>query len=438
MKRILHLTPALLPVLLSALLLSACGVSGDEAPKATAAPTAAVTPKATEAPPVTAEPEDTPTPAVTAEPAPEATPAGILGWLTVPREGVWLTEQEVAEWNSWFYGAAEDPLRWEKLEAGDYIRSQFLTHTYECPEELDLKELFYNGSGQPRAEITTADISAQLRQLGYWYAYTDADKLPLEDLEASLLQYTGLQLRSALEDGSLTLPWAYVPETDSCYHFHGDTNATRPDMEFGYRLGDTLHLFYLHSGSDRELGYCQGYFRVTLQQVGEAWQFRSNLFCDLSGEGVVYRRLQAEEFPRVAIRRDWVLLENLQDTALSGSDMAETRDLLRSRPGFTELALEENLQNACSPYGSLLYGLLEGEAQLYFLCTDGRCLQLPLPGGGSLSTPEAEGSVYPDCAGQLLYLQSWSPEGGDWELTLLMSTGEAVLSRTPPADEAAD
>lgn len=437
MKRILHLSPALLLALL--LLLASCS-GGEEVPKITAAPAVTASPAATESPAptaatdVTPEPAPEPVPEATPEPAPEATPTGVLSWLTIPREGVWLTEQEVEDWNSWFYGAADDPLRWETQAAGGYFRSQFLTHTYGSPEELDLKELFYNGSGQEYREITTADISAQLRQWGYWNTDTDADKLPLADMEASLLTYTGLQLRSALEDGSLSLPWDYVPETDSCYHFHGDTNAVRPELEFGYRLGDSLHLFYLHSGFDRELGYCQGYFRVTLQQVGENWQFRSNLFCDLSGEEAAYRRLEKDKFPAPAFRRDWTLPENLQDPALSASDISEARALVLSQPGFSELELEEYLQNACTPYGSLLYGLLEGEARLYFLCTDGRCLQLPLPEGGSLSTPEAAGDVYPVCAGQLLYLQSWSPEGGGWELTLLMPTGEAVLNRTVPAD----
>ena len=107
-------------------------------------------------------------------------------WLTLPEGAVWLTEEELKEWEDWF--------------AADWMRGQFLTSAYERPKDVDLHELFYIGvdteeeTGAEYFEknlnpITPEDKRAYLLHLGDWMTECPTDKLPRAQMETVLQKY---------------------------------------------------------------------------------------------------------------------------------------------------------------------------------------------------------------------------------------------------------
>ena len=123
------------------------------------------------------------------------------------------------------------------------IRNQFLTSTYERPEDIDLFQLFYNGTGLP-ADTDEAERQAVCRTgYGGEDPGVDLTKCPAADLNAVLEENTNLSLsatnRAGLEN------FAYLPDYDAYYHFHGDTNYWGDvDIVSGERDGDLLRLYY--------------------------------------------------------------------------------------------------------------------------------------------------------------------------------------------------
>ena len=186
---------------------------------------------------------------------------------------------------------ADGPLTGEELRYfnqeffndGDFnIRNQFLTSTYERPEDIDLFQLFYNGAGLP-AETDEAERQAVV-QTGYGGQDPGVDltKCPAADLNAVLEENTNLSLsatnRAGLEN------FAYLPDYDAYYHFHGDTNYWGDvDIVSGERDGDLLRLYY------EDTFIPDGWKCVTLREApnGEYW-FSSNLLCERPAISTAY------------------------------------------------------------------------------------------------------------------------------------------------------
>lgn len=122
------------------------------------------------------------------------------------------------------------------------IHNQFLNDLYEKPGEIDLYELFYCGTGRPGGMS-----DEELGQVGSFDTdgsqICPTDKLPVSDMDAVLLENTGLTLA---ETAGIGLEhFQHLPEYDAYYHTHGDTNYFHSvQIAVGERTGDTLRLYY--------------------------------------------------------------------------------------------------------------------------------------------------------------------------------------------------
>ena len=151
------------------------------------------------------------------------------------------------------------------------IRNQFLNSLYDRPEDIDLYNLFYCGSGLPE---TISD--QELAEEGNWA--TDGELIcPLEknsraNMDAVLTQYAGLTVEETNQVG--LEGFSYREEYDAWYHAHGDTNYyPQVDITAGRRQGDLIHLYYRETfRPDRGDWGC-----VTLRDLGDGnYWFVSN------------------------------------------------------------------------------------------------------------------------------------------------------------------
>ncbi len=153
------------------------------------------------------------------------------------------------------------------------IRRQFLSSFYETPEDIDLYELFYNGTGQPE---TLGDGERQALVDAFYEGQdpeVDLTKLPAGEIDQILRRYAGLTLA---ETNSVGMDgFQYLPDYDAYYHFHGDTNAIGPvTFLSGEREGTLVRLYYdavnmWFGGGYNNFG--EGYACLTLEEVpGEA------------------------------------------------------------------------------------------------------------------------------------------------------------------------
>lgn len=170
-----------------------------------------------------------------------------------------LTGDELAYFNEEFFN-----------QDGTYsIRNQFLNSLYEQPEDIDLFELFYCGTG-----IDEPMTDAELHQVGSFDTegglICPVDKMSVEAIDQVLLENTGLTLDET--EGIGLEYFQYLPEYDAYYHSHGDTNYfINVQIAAGEREGDTIRLYYDRARTD------SGWACVTLeaQDDGSYW-FVSN------------------------------------------------------------------------------------------------------------------------------------------------------------------
>lgn len=239
----------LLPLLLAGLCLTAgCGQRNTEA-----------------APPASAEPE---TPAVSTLPdapaPPEEEPDGpdqpVLE--AGPADGP-LSETELDFFNCVYFNNESVPLR-----------NQFLSSTYESPADIDLFQLFYNGTGE---DVSEAERETVIRE-GYNGGSPDTDltKCSAGEMDAALQRSMELTLAETNKVGLDS--FVYLAEYDAYYDFHGDTNV-RPhvDIAAGERTGGLVHLYY------EDTFFADGWKCVTLRPgEDDGYKFVSNLPCDLA------------------------------------------------------------------------------------------------------------------------------------------------------------
>lgn len=163
------------------------------------------------------------------------------------------------------------------------IRNQFLNSLYDRPEDIDLYNLFYCGSGLPE---TISD--QELAEEGNWA--TDGELIcPLEknsraNMDAVLTQYAGLTVDETNQVG--LEGFSYREEYDAWYHAHGDTNYyPQVDITAGRRQGDLIHLYYRETfRPDRGDWGC-----VTLRDLGDGnYWFVSNQISEKPAIPTVY------------------------------------------------------------------------------------------------------------------------------------------------------
>lgn len=179
-----------------------------------------------------------------------------------------LTEDELAWFNESYFntGARFSP-------------NQFLTSLYDAPEEIDLFQLFYNGTGLPEG-IDAAQQQAVAAAMGSdAVLQTDLIKCSAANMDAVLEDYTGLSLQETHQVGLDS--FTYLSDYDAYFHFHGDTNAPEPfTFSYGEQEGDLVRLYYDAAGRYIEGDFTDSWACVTLRSAGNSYQFVSHVLCD--------------------------------------------------------------------------------------------------------------------------------------------------------------
>ena len=193
--------------------------------------------------------------------------------FTGGRSDTWepLSDEELA----WFNGN-EFFTNEMDLESGINIRNQFLSSTYENPEDINLFELFYCGDGDSNYAdapegVDAAELEASmLAAIGGEDPDCPATILTTAQMDAVLEEYLGLTLAETNQVG--LDQFTYLPEYDVYFFYHGDTNY-RASVTFtsGERNGDLVRLIYDATFLVDDLK------EVTLREHGDGWRFVSNL-----------------------------------------------------------------------------------------------------------------------------------------------------------------
>ena len=186
-----------------------------------------------------------------------------------------LTGDELAYFNEKFFNSDAK---------GMHIHNQFLTSLYARPEDIDLYELFYCGTG-----ISEEVSDGELLLVGSLDAngekICDTDKLPVADIDTVLLENTGLTLDKTGKIGMEH--FQYLPEYETYYHSHGDTNYFHSvRITAGERQGDTIRLYYPDNFS-RYPDYDWLCVTLAVQEDGSLW-FVSNLPSEKPAIATVY------------------------------------------------------------------------------------------------------------------------------------------------------
>jgi hypothetical protein len=160
---------------------------------------------------------------------------GVIAGCTLREEQVTpLSAEELAYFNGdeFFNG-----------EAYPNTHNQFLSSLYDSPEQIDLFQLFYCGSGLD--ENTTDEEMAAVIAANGWGTAPDCvcTKISRANMDAVLREYMGLAL--AETDGVGLENFTYLEAYDAYYYFHGDTNY-RLTITFsrGEWQGDLIRLYY--------------------------------------------------------------------------------------------------------------------------------------------------------------------------------------------------
>lgn len=139
--------------------------------------------------------------------------------------------------------AAAEPLDEEELAAwqeklSDPVYNGFVSAMYSDVSRLPVSGVFYNGAGVDH-EMTEAERAAVMEAMG-----GDPDcpiyAVTTQAADGFLRENTGLGLADIA--GGFGSMWTYLPEYDSYYLAHGDTNYVGCTVTGGFRRGDTIEL----------------------------------------------------------------------------------------------------------------------------------------------------------------------------------------------------
>lgn len=170
-----------------------------------------------------------------------------------------LTPEELEYYNGEFFN-------------GGRFANRFLTSYYYSPRDLDLGELFYNGTGE---DITQEEVDMIRSMAG---EALDVGKAGRSRMDSILREYTGFGLD---ETELINLGFAYLPEYDAYYNLTGDTNYVFIEVTEGWRSPEgAVSLVYRQTYPDGEPypGGAEGL--VTLRDG----RFVSNLVYSVRGE----------------------------------------------------------------------------------------------------------------------------------------------------------
>lgn len=161
--------------------------------------------------------------------------------------------------------------------ATDEFRNLALSSFYDCPEEVDLYDLFYNGVGLEIDESDRAFVEEAAKEEDSDVEGYDLTKLPVDEMDRILIEYFGIHFQDA-DLSSLTNQY-YDEENKTYYLVHNDAQMNEIKIKDAfYGEDDLLYVVYTNSSvydyydNKEHLKECM----VTLKKVGESYQFVSN------------------------------------------------------------------------------------------------------------------------------------------------------------------
>lgn len=184
------------------------------------------------------------------------------------------------EWSYDLSGESADPggeaprqLKEEELRYFEQYLNQadnygFLLSEYKTPEYLNLNEVFYSGAGLEQSAMTGEERDAFLNAVGQTEIMTDMVRLDKKQIDAFLLDKTGL----ILDQMKTGLGWVYLPQYDRYYTQHGDTNIRSFFCPKGEADGNLYRIWCLSDGYTQFSQECM----VTLKKESSGYQFLSN------------------------------------------------------------------------------------------------------------------------------------------------------------------
>ena len=191
-----------------------------------------------------------------------------------------VSESYNTEWSYDLSGESADPggeaprqLKEEELRYFEQYLNQadnygFLLSEYKTPEYLNLNEVFYSGAGLEQSAMTGEERDAFLNAVGQTEIMTDMVRLDKKQIDAFLLDKTGL----TLDQMKTGLGWVYLPQYDRYYTQHGDTNIRSFFCPKGEADGNLYRIWCLSDGYTQFSQECM----VTLKKESSGYQFLSN------------------------------------------------------------------------------------------------------------------------------------------------------------------
>ena len=191
-----------------------------------------------------------------------------------------VSESYNTEWSYDLSGESADPggeaprqLKEEELRYFEQYLNQadnygFLLSEYKTPEYLNLNEVFYSGAGLEQSAMTGEERDAFLNAVGQTDIMTDMVRLDKKQIDAFLLDKTGL----TLDQMKTGLGWVYLPQYDRYYTQHGDTNIRSFFCPKGEADGNLYRIWCLSDGYTQFSQECM----VTLKKESSGYQFLSN------------------------------------------------------------------------------------------------------------------------------------------------------------------
>lgn len=170
------------------------------------------------------------------------------------QKGTALSEEALADWS-------------KKLEADSFIWNMFLNHTYASVQELNLQQLFYDGTGE--REVIDPQELKQVYTARPEFENLDIVKVTAAECNGVLQRYAGVQL-SSLSQTALA-DFLYLSEHEAYYLGHSDTRqGAQYTLLVGWTRDDGSVLLEYSADNESRTG------EVVLTQTAAGYQFRAN------------------------------------------------------------------------------------------------------------------------------------------------------------------
>lgn len=154
----------------------------------------------------------------------------------------------------------------------------FLLSVYDAPAEINLDNLFYNGAGIADTPMSEEEKKEYLAVTGQEEIYTDITRIEAAELDAFLLEKTGLSYMEM----KYPLSWVYLKKYDIYCMEHGDTNyqtftcvsgSTQDEKTFTLRFTEDS----VYTGDGEMInGYRQPERELVVEKNGDGYRFCSN------------------------------------------------------------------------------------------------------------------------------------------------------------------